>query len=62
MMPLINPYVFSRANAAEPAVRSSALQPASVTATPESGASNDEQPATYDELLPYLMLAMASGI
>lgn len=62
MMPLINPYVFSRANAAEPAVRSSTLPTAPIAATPGNGASNDERPATYDELLPYLMLAMASGI
>jgi hypothetical protein len=53
------------ANAAypEPAVMPGApMQPAKAGRALENDATANEQATTYDELLPYLMLSMATGI
>jgi hypothetical protein len=56
MFPLFNHPATASAACAE-----SAAQPVKPVRAPEN-ATATEQAATYDELLPYLMLAMASGV
>ena len=63
MFPLFNRHAASSAAYIEPAIVSGApRQPAHSTPARENDASAAEQAATYDELLPYLMLAMAAAI
>ncbi|MGF6535425.1 MULTISPECIES: hypothetical protein [Paraburkholderia] len=57
MFPLFNHPATASATYAEAAV-----QPVKPVRAPENDTTATEQPATYDELLPYLMLAMASGV
>ena len=54
--------LFNHPATAGAAYTESGVQPVKAVHAPESDATAPEQPATYDELLPYLMLAMASGV
>jgi len=53
--------LFNHPATAGAAYTESAAQPVKPVRAPEN-ATATEQAATYDELLPYLMLAMASGV
>jgi hypothetical protein len=63
MFPFFNRHAAASAAYIEPAVVSGApMQPAHSAPALENDASAAEQPATYDELLPYLMLAMVAAV
>ncbi|MGF6721812.1 hypothetical protein P3T43_001159 [Paraburkholderia sp. GAS41] len=63
MFLLFNRHAVANATYVEPAVMPGApMQLAEANAALQSGATAVERPATYDELLPYLMLAMATAI
>lgn len=62
MFPFFNRHALSKATSAQPAVNQIAIQSFSADTTQENDASGDERPATYEELMPYLMLAMVAGV
>ena len=63
MFMLFSHHAADNATYTEPAVTPAVpMQPAKASAALERGATAAEQPATYEELLPYLVMAMASAI
>lgn len=62
MFPFFRPHAGSNASSAQPAVSQPAMQSACADTTQENNASSAARPATYEELMPYLMLAMVGAI
>jgi hypothetical protein len=61
MFPFFNRHASSHAASAQPAVNSLTLQSIPADTPQENDASGEERPATYEELMPYLMLAMVAA-
>lgn len=62
MFPFFNRHASSDATSAQPAaVNPLAMQSIPADTPQENDASDEERPATYEELMPYLMLAMVAA-
>ncbi|MGF6727658.1 hypothetical protein P3T43_007050 [Paraburkholderia sp. GAS41] len=62
MLLIFHRTVRSEATDTEPVGSASALPSAPIDTARDDGASTGERAATYEELMPYLVLAMAAGI
>jgi hypothetical protein len=62
MLPIFDLTACAESTGAETVGSASALQSAPVDTIQENGAPTEERAATYEELMPYLVLAMAAGI
>ena len=62
MFPFFRLHADSNASSVHPAVSQLAMQSACADTTQENDASSAARPATYEELMPYLMLAMVTAI
>lgn len=62
MFSIFNRHAQAGFSDAHSAVNASAPQSAPAKTSQQSDASNDERPATYEELMPYLVLAMACAV
>lgn len=62
MFPFFNRHAHSNAATMEAGVNQLAMPSTPAGTTHENDASGEQQPATYEELMPYLMLAMVAGV
>lgn len=62
MFSLLNPHARSARNSAEPLATSQVATRDAASRAGDESNETAERPATYDELLPYLMLAMVTAI